>query len=217
MKRLIFIIALLTAGRIYAQTNVVLLNQLVSESESEHSRQADARTKQAAVSANEQVNNAQMGRLKTTYRDIHNRFSLLGAGLTTITIGTEAIPVINNIVSLQQQIISLSQKSPVLIPLALNSEANIADQANLLMNYMFGLFVTFGDINQMKASDRKMLFGYVVTELRRIEGASRGLLNSMNNFLNSITRRSLNPFFGFINQDKALIDDIMRNASALKK
>lgn len=202
--------------RVMAQTNVELIDQLVPESKSEHSKQITARTNQATVSANEQVNNTQMGTLKTTYRNIKSRFNTLGLVIDAGEVGVEGTPIVNEIVQQQEQIIALSKSNPVLIALALNSEVDLAEQANLLIDYSLGLILSIGDVNQMKASDRKMLFGYVITELRQIDGASRGLLNTMINFNSTLHSRALNPFANFINQDKSIVDDINRNAKALK-
>jgi len=218
MKKLIFFLLLffsLVTPKARAQTNVELLDQLVGESESEYDRQTQARTQQAAVSANEQVNKGQMTTLKTTYRNIQSRFHTLGLVIDAAEIGLEASPVVNEIVKQQEQIVSLAQKQPLLILLAANSEADLADQAQLLIDYCYGLVLSVGDVNQMKASDRKMLFSYVVSELRRIDGASRGLLASMYNFYNTLSGKSGNPFSGFVSQDKALVDDIMRNSKTL--
>jgi hypothetical protein len=218
MKKLIFLILglLLMAKPDYAQTNVALLNQLISESESEHDRQTSARTGQATVTANESVNKSQMTTLKTTYRNIQNRFHTLGLVIDAAEIGLEAAPLVNEIIRQQQLIVAQCRNNPVLILLAINSETDLAGQANLLAEYCAGLILSFGDVNQMKASDRKMLFSYVVTELRRIDGASRGLLTTITNFNNGLNSKSLNPFSGFINQDKNMADDILRNAKSLK-
>ncbi len=218
MKKLIFfsLCLLLMVKTSYGQTNVELLNQLVSESQSEHDRQTTERTKQATVTASESVNKSQMTTLKTTYRNIQSRFHTLGLVIDAAQIGMEAAPVLNEIISQQQQIVAQCRINPVLTVLAISSEADLADQANLLAGYCAGLILSFGDLNQMKASDRKMLFSYVVSELRRIDGASRGLLIAIINFNNQLNSKSGNPFSSFINQDKNLVDDIMRNAKALK-
>ncbi|MDP9079004.1 MAG: hypothetical protein M3O71_16370 [Bacteroidota bacterium] len=218
MKKLIYVsLGLLLLVKMgYAQTNVELIDQLVTESQSEHDRQTSARTNQATVTANEDVNKSQMTTLKTTYRNIQSRFHTLGLVIDAGEIGLEAAPLVNEIVSQQKLIIAQCEGNPILILLAVNSEADLADQATLLTEYCAGLILSIGDVNQMKASDRKMLFSYVVSELRRIDGASRGLLNSIINFNNQLHSKSGNPFGSFINQDKSLVDDIMRNAKALK-
>jgi len=218
MKKVMYVFfgLLMVARAVYAQTNVELIDQLVTESQSEHSRQTTARTKQATVTANEDVNKSQMTTLKTTYRDIQSRFHTLGLVSNVAEIGLEAAPLLDEIINQQKLIIDQCRNNPVLIALSINSEMDLADQATLLVDYCTGLILSFGDVNQMEASDRKMLFSYVVSELRRIDGASRGLLTTIINFNNQLYSQSGKPFSSFINQDKRLVDDIMRNAKALK-
>jgi hypothetical protein len=212
----IFFLFLARSSGAFAQVNVELLHQLVAESKSEHSIQEDARTKQAAVDANESVNKSKMTDLKSIYRNVQSRFHTLGLVISAAQVGLEAEPIVDEIVNQQGIIVQQCRQNPVLTVLAIDSESDLADQAHLLINYIYGLILSFGDVNQMKASDRKMLFEYVVTELRRIDGASRGLSRSLINFNNQLRGKSNNPFSGFVNRDKSMVDDIMRNAAALK-
>jgi len=196
-----------------AQINVELLHQLVAESKSEHSRQELARNNQAVTSANEEVNRGQMGKLKTKYRELKNRFHTVDLAIDAAQIGLEASPVVSEIIRQQGIIYHLASDNPLLIELAIQTEIDLADRARMLASYVVALALSIGDINQMKASDRKMLFSHVLTELRLIEGASKGLAQSM---MQAGRKKSLDPFADFINQDKQLVDEIIRNANILK-
>jgi hypothetical protein len=217
--KVLFFLAVLLAGlstAVCAQVNVVLLHQLIAESESEHGRQVDAKNKQALVSGNEEINRSEMAKLKATYRSLQSRFQTLGLAIDAAQIGLQATPIISEIAQQQSLVFRLAGEQPLLITLAYNAETDLAGQAYLLSNYLYGLLISIGDLNQMKAGDRKILFAHVLTELRRIAGASRGLAAAMQ-YAN--TRKSigaLDPFSGFTNTDKQLIDNIIRKASALK-
>lgn len=195
------------------QINVELLHQLVAESKSEHSRQDQAKNNQALTSANEEVNRGQMVKLKTKYRELKNRFHTVGLAIDAAQIGLEASPVIAEIIRQQSIIYQLANDNPLLIVLAIQTETDLADKARMLASYVVALALSIGDINQMKASDRKMLFSHALTELRLIEGASKGLAQSM---MQAGRKKSLNPFADFINQDKQMVDEIIRNANILK-
>jgi len=197
----------------FCQLNVELIHQLVAESKSEHSRQDEAKNKQAVTSANEEVNRAEMSKLKTKYRELQRRFHTVGLAIDAAQIGLEASPVVSEIIRQQTIIYQLASDNPILIALAFQTEKDLADRARMLANYIAGLALSIGDINQMKASDRKILFSHALTELRLIEGASRGLAAAM---MQTTYKRGLNPFADFIDQDKRLVDDIIRNASILK-
>lgn len=200
----------------YCQTNVQLLHQLVDESKSEHSRQTEARNRQSAASANEEVNKSQMGRLKSKYRELQFRFKALRLAIDAAQIGLQAAPVVSEIVSQQRLIMNLAADDPLLIALAYDVEADLAGQAQALLNYLYGLAISVGDLNQMKASDRKILFGHVLVELRRIAGASRGLAASLLGASRKKSLSGLNPFAGFVQEDKRLVEEIMRKVDMLK-
>lgn len=214
MKRTtIMLYLLLAAQNAFCQLNVELLHQLVGESKSEYDRQEPAKNKQAVASANEEVNKTQMSNLKTKYRELQNRFHTVGLAIDAAQIGIEASPVVSEIIRQQRIIYELAGNNPALIALAVQTEKDFADRARMLANYIAGLALSLGDIDQMKSSDRKILFSHALTELRLLEGASRGLAISM---LQASRRLSTNPFSDFVNQDKRLVDDIIRNAAILK-
>ena len=218
MKHGFFVLAfIILHGSIFAQTNVALLHQLVDQSKSENDRQKQARDKQAVTSANEEVNRGQMARLKSKYRELQSRFKVLGLAIDAAQIGIQAAPIIGEIMDQQQQIISLASDDPLLIALALDVEADLVGQAHLLSNYLYGLAVSIGDLNQMKSSDRKILFGHVLVELRRIAGASRGLAQSLLSASKKKRLDRLNPFREYVQEDKRLVDDILRQINIIKQ
>jgi len=199
----------------YSQLNVQLLHQLVSQSKSEHERQAEARNNQGMASANEAANKTSMTRLKEKYRDIQSRFKTLGLAISAAQIGIDAYPIVSDIISQQQLIFDICSDQPMFIPLAIATEADIGERAYRLLNYLYGLALVAGDLNQMKPSDRKMLFSFVLSELRSIAGASRGLASTLSYATRKKAADAMNPFSGFINQDKAIIEGIISRSKLL--
>lgn len=215
MKYLIFFLILLgIVPEGSAQINVQLLHQLVAESKSEQKKQEEAKNKQAVTSANEEVNRSQMSKLKTKYCELHSRFQTLALAIDAVQIGLQAAPIVSEIVRQQRLIFQYAGNDPLLIVLAYNAEIDMADRAYLLSNYLYGLVLTFGDLNQMKSSDRRILFGHVLTELRRIAGASRGLAATMHYASQKGSLQAINPFQDFINEDKRLVDQIIQRANS---
>lgn len=218
MKKYLCVVICLLAylPKSHAQLNVQLLHQLVSESQTEYDKQTEAKNKQAVTSANEEVNRSEMGKFKTRYRELQSRFKTLGLVFDAAQIGLQATPIVNEIIRQQGLIFQLAGQDPLLITLAYQTEVDLSDQAYRLSQYMYALMISIGDLNQMKISDRRMLFGYVLTELRRIEGTSKGLAANLYYANRKRVINSLNPFSEFVNQDKYLIDNILRNADILK-
>ncbi|MBD1424041.1 hypothetical protein [Sphingobacterium arenae] len=199
-----------------AQLNVELLHQLVEHSKDEYDRQVTARNRQAVTTANETVNRGETSRLKDRYRQLHSRFQTLGMALQSLSIGIESAPVVTEIINQQNRIVDIVSAHPEFLPLAIDAERDMAGKAIQLARYLTGLFISIGDLNQMKASDRRILYGHVLQELRLIAGASRGLANTMYYSTRKKMLESLNPFADFINEDKRIVDNILRQLEEFK-
>ena len=210
----------LFVSRSFAQVNALnipAIHQLVSYSKSENSLQNDARSKQAVVNANEAGNKTLLTKLKNTYRTLQQRYNTLGTAISAANIGIQATPMVNRIISNQEQLYQLANQNPAIIPLAYQTEIEFVDKAHSLVNYLIGLSASIGDVNQMKLSDRKMLFDFILSELSNIQVLSGNLVNSAAYANRSTLLRSLNPVQGYIDQDKAIVGDIINNAKYLKQ
>ncbi|MCT1525836.1 hypothetical protein ACS126_03220 [Sphingobacterium lactis] len=212
MRKFIIAFSLVAFGlsSAQAQLNVELIHQLVQHSKDEHGKQQTARNRQALTSTNEEVNRGQMNTLKTRYRELHSRFHTLGLVLQGLSMGIESTPIINDIIAQQRRIIGIASDHPEFALLSLDSERGMVDRAIQLGKYLTGLIISVGDLNQMKASDRRILFGHVISELRAISGASRGLANTMYYSTRRRLLQSMNPFADFINEDKRIVESILR-------
>lgn len=210
---------LMLAGMCRAQQSVLdlpAMYQLIDESKSEHNLQVQARNQQAVNTANEQANLTLLTKLKNVYRTLQQRYNTLGTAITAVNIGLEAEPMVNRIISNQSQVITLAEKNPAIIPLGYATEIEFAEKAESLLGYVTGLILSIGDVNQMKASDRKMLFDYVISELSHIQELSGNLLTLLQYNNLAAVLKALNPFQSFINQDKGIATQIIQNAKYLK-
>jgi hypothetical protein len=193
------------------------MHQLISQSQDENKLQVKAKNQQAANTANEEANLTLLAKLKNTYRTLQERYNSLGTAINIAEIGFYATPMVEQIVAYQKQIVSLTEKNPVLVVLGVQTEIEFAGKAKSLIGYVAGLSLSIGDVNQMKASDRKMLFDYVITELSTIQELSGNLVETLqSSSLNSILR-SINPFQDFVDKDKSVAEDIIFNAKYLKQ
>ena len=84
------------------------------------------------------------------------------------------------------------------------------------MGYVAGLTLSFGDVNQMKASDRKILFDYVISQLSDIQQLSGNMVNMMQYSSLTSLLKAANPFQNFIDADKSIGNNIIQNAKYLK-
>jgi hypothetical protein len=204
----------------YAQQSVidiVGMHQLIDQSKSEHTKQVDARNKQATVTANEQANLTLLDKMKKMYRTLQNRYNTLGTAINLANIGIYATPEIKQIINYQGQIIGLVQKNPAVAFLGVRTEIEFVEKAEGLLGYITGLTLSFGDVNQLRASDRKLLFDYVLIQLSEIQELSGNLVNTLSYSNLSTLLRSINPFQNYIDQDKTVAEDIIQNAKYLKQ
>lgn len=210
----VLLLLLLFRISVSAQINVELLHQLVAESKQENSGQNKARDRQAEVTATEDANRSKMQQLKVRYREIKERFHVVGLVLNAAQIGIEATPLIAEIAAQQEEMLNLAKENPLLIKIIFESEYDLIYRSRLLVNYLIGLILTIGDINQMKASDRRLLFGHVITELRLISGSSRGLLLCMKN---ASRKYSLVAIRRMAEDDRKKVDELIRKYKILKR
>ena len=207
------------SAKTFAQQNILdipALHQLVDESESENKLQVKAKNQQALATANERANLTLLDKMKATYRTLQQRYNALGTAINIADIGIYASPMVSRIISNQAQIIQLAQKNPALIAIGYQSEIQFASQAKSLIAYVAGLSLSIGDVNQMRASDRKMLFDYVISELSNIQDLSGNMLNLMQYSNLASLLRAANPFQNFIDADKSIGSEIIQNAKYLK-
>ncbi len=218
MRFIILILSLLSISlnMATAQLNVQLLHQLVQHSKDEYDRQITARNRQAITSANEEVNREETVRLKIRYRELRSRFQILGTALQGLSMGLESAPIVAEIINQQQRIIGIVSAHPEFLLLAIDAEKDMAEKAVQLARYLTGLFISIGDLNQMKASDRRILYGHVLQELRAIAGVSRGLAVTLYYSTRKKLLDSLNPFSSYINEDKRVVDNILRQLEEFK-
>lgn len=191
------------------------IHQLIDQSKSEHTLQVNARNQQAVNTANEQANLTLLDKMKNMYRTLQQRYNMLGTAINIADIGIYATPMVNRIVSNQSQIITLAEKNSAVIALGYQTEIEFAEKAESLLGYVSGLVLSLGDVNQMKSSDRKLLFDYVIAELSNLQNLSGNMLQLLQYNNLAAVIRALSPFQDFVNQDKALVGRIIQNAKYL--
>jgi len=219
MRILLTLFALIFSLSAFAQQStidIVGMHQLIDESKSENQKQVTAKNQQAVNTTNEAANMTLLAKLKNTYRTLQQRYNTLGTAITVADIGLEGEPMVKQIINYQGQIIALAEKNPAIIALGYQTEIEFAEKAESLIGYVAGLTLSIGDVNQMKASDRKMLFDYVIQQLSVIQELAGNMLNLLQYNNLAAVLKALDPFQTFIDQDKSIAKDIIQNAKYLK-
>lgn len=214
---LAFVLCLHTARAQQKALNIPAIHQLVSDSKSEHVRQSEARDRQAVNTVNEQANRTLLAKFKNSFRELQSRFGIVGTAIDALDIGTQAAPMVSQITRDQYRLYELTGKNPYLLPLVLQSEIDLLERSRDLVYYLAGLTASIGAVNQMKASDRRILFDYVLTELSVLRNLAAALVRSLEYGNLSAMIKRANPFSQYIDIDRAIVKDILENAKYLKK
>ncbi|WP_312352577.1 hypothetical protein [Sphingobacterium siyangense] len=162
----------------------------------------------------EQTNRSETNKLKTTYNKMILRLNTLGLVIDATFLAQEAYPTVNTIIRTQRIIVEQVADYPKLIPFAVKSEIQMIQKASSLINYMVGLSLSLGDLNAIKAGDRKLLLNHALNELRAVAGMSYKMLSTIRGIILSDKLRKAR-FSRWVNREKDLITSIIRNAKKL--
>lgn len=200
-------------GQGTAQVNVALLHQLVEESKSEYNLQKEAKATQGRNAVNEEVNKNLVNSVKEKYRVVQERFAKLSIVIDVFGIGAAADPLVNSIIDNQQQILFYCSQNPELVLFAVETEKIFVQRSYSLLNYLVGLSASIGEVNQMKVSERRILFQHIIDELREINGLSYTVSKSLQNHIQR--KRGVNPYLAYVATEMALVEEIIQNAKIL--
>jgi len=209
----LFIVIFANIGVGVAQVNVALLHQLVEESKSEYNLQKEAKANQGKNAVNEEVNNSLVNSVKKKYRTVQERFAKLSIVIDAIGIGSTAQPLVNSIIDNQQQIVYYCRQDPTLLLFAIETEKIFVDRSYSLLNYLLGLSASIGVVNQMKVSERRILFQHIIDELREINGISLTASKALQYHLER--KLGVNPYLDYVATEMALVEEIIQNSKTL--
>ena len=125
--------------------------------------------------------------------------------------------MVSQITQDQHRLYELTGKSPYLLPLVLQSEIDLLERSRDLVYYLAGLTASLGAVNQMKASDRRILFDHLLNELSVLRNLAAALVRSLEYGSLYAMIKNANPFSQYIDIDRAIIKDILENAKYLKR
>ncbi|SEN01999.1 hypothetical protein SAMN05192574_102200 [Mucilaginibacter gossypiicola] len=147
------------------------------------------------------------------YRSLSNVNSALKDGLAVKNMAA----IIADITSYVQQALSLAKSDPALLLLANGITSQMRTRATLLLSDVSGYILKDGDNILANYSARDELLHKVTQQLQILDGLAYGAWRAMYWAKERGIISSLNPFSGFINQDKTFVNQIIQNAKYLKQ
>lgn len=214
MNKLAIIFLLLLSFSSLAQTkqfDIPNVEAKVAQSKKLKTKHDDLRDNQIVSTATQTVAEGEGKKFKDKVRDIHARLIKIGGILRDAQKLAQALKIIDDILDYQGDIVGIAKEDPKLVVFAANSQKLIVKRATNLSKFIGLIPLQYNDWNVISDTDRKDMIEHIITELRVIRGNAYGLKNQLKYAKQYNYWSQLNPWQGYINQDKRLVDEILNN------
>jgi hypothetical protein len=176
----------------------------------EHDRQKEMRQKQTLNASVETVNDSQWKNFKDKVTKIQDRLRIVSFAIQAIPTGIAMNREINKINDNQQAIIGEISTAPYSIVTVLPSQVQFVDDLQMVTRLVIGIIVSYGAINQMEKSERKILLDYALGEVKQLSRNSTHMLLKIRDIKAKVLRNK-RAFQYYVNRDKQVVEDIMGN------
>lgn len=109
----------------------------------------------------------------------------------------------------QNQSISIAVNYPYAIPVVINKEQTIINDAYNLFLFVELIVQSYGELNKMKTSNRQIIYREINMQLQLLTGQCYSLLNTMKMVQAGELFKNAKPL-QYVNQDKQLINGILK-------
>ncbi|WP_294316312.1 hypothetical protein [uncultured Chryseobacterium sp.] len=176
----------------------------------ENDRQKEMRQKQTLNASVETVNDSQWKNFKDKVTKIQDRLRIVSFAIQAIPTGIAMTREINKINDNQQAIINEISTAPYSIVTVLPSQVQFVDDLQMVTRLVIGIIVSYGAINQMEKSERKILLDYALGEVKQLSRNSTHMLLKIRDIKAKVLRNK-RAFQYYVNRDKQVVEDIMGN------
>lgn len=176
----------------------------------EHDRQKEMRQKQTLNASVETVNDSQWKNFKDKVTKIQDRLRIVSFAIQAVPTGIAMTREINKINDNQQAIINEISTAPYSIITVLPSQVQFVDDLQMVTRLVIGIIVSYGAINQMEKSERKILLDYALGEVKQLSRNSTHMLLKIRDIKAKVLRNK-RAFQYYVNRDKKVVEDIMGN------
>jgi hypothetical protein len=143
---------------------------------------------------------------------IYKGLSEVSSAVRSLLVVKDIVDVGDDIVTDINKAIAIAQSDPVLLLFAESGAKEFKSRATSLAAEVSAFVLAGGKANLMDSGERAKLLNKVETELMIIRGVAYGMYRSMYWAKQRGILNSLNPYAGYINIDKQIADEILRNS-----
>ena len=187
-----------------------MMNLEINATMKENERQKEMRQKQTLNATIETANKTQWNQFKDKVTKIQDRLRIVSFAIQAIPTGIAMSREITKITNNQTAIINEISDAPYSIIAVLPSQVQFVDDLQMVTRLVMGIVVSYGAINQMEKSERKILLDYALGELKTISRNSTHMLLKIRDIKAKVLRNK-RTFQYYVNRDKQVVENIMDN------
>lgn len=176
----------------------------------EHDRQKEMRQKQTVNATVETVNQSQWKDFKDKITKVQDRLRIVSFAIQAIPTGIAMSREITKITDNQTSIINEISTTHYSIIAVLPSQVQFVDDLQMVTRLITGIILSYGAINQMEKSERKILLDYALSEVKAISRNSTHMLLKIRDIKAKVLRNK-RAFQYYVNRDKQVVESIMNN------
>lgn len=176
----------------------------------EHDRQKEMRQKQILNASVETANRTQWNDFKEKITKVQDRLRIVSFAIQGIPAGIAMSREITKITNNQTAIINEISTAPYSILIALPSQVQFVDDLQMVTRLVMGIVISYGAMNQMEKSERKILLDYALGEVKTLSRNSTHMLLKIRD-IKARVNRNKRAFQYYVNRDKQVVENIMNH------
>jgi hypothetical protein len=187
-----------------------MMNLEINATMKENERQKEMRQKQTANATIETTNKIQWNNFKDKVTKVQDRLRIVSFAIQAIPTGIAMSREVNKITQNQTDIINEINTAPYSIIAVLPSQVQFVDDLQMVTRLIMGIVISYGAINQMEKSERKILLDYALGEIKTLSRNSTHMLLKIRDIKAKVLRNK-RAFQYYVNRDKQVVQSIMKN------
>ena len=186
-----------------------MMNQEIRNTMYENDRQKEMKNWQDTNLISETANKKQWTKFKETSTKIQDRLRFVSFAMQAIPTGIAITREAQKIKNTQMQIINEINTAPYSIVVVLPNQIQFVDDLQMVVRLLTGLVVSYGAINQMEKSERKILLNYALSEVENLGRSSTYMLMKVRDIKEKVRWRNVLLKY-YVNRDKKVVQDILK-------
>ncbi len=185
-----------------------MMNIEINSTMKEHDRQKEMRKNQLANATVETANRTQWNGFKDKVTKIQDRLRIVSFAIQAIPTGIAVNREITKIIQNHTAIVNEIETAPLSIIAVLPSQVQFVDDLQMVTRLIIGIVASYGAMNQMEKSERKILLDYALGEVKTLSRNSTHMLLKIRDIKAKVLRNK-RAFQYYVNRDKQVVENIM--------